>query len=98
MSYDTTDNSSRLEAASVLALVREIEGQIGRNELDRAHEACQRLLALHPACPEGWCLASRLAARAGRCSDALTYIDRALALRPGFAAWVLHKAQYLQMS
>jgi tetratricopeptide (TPR) repeat protein len=86
----------RPEASSVSSLVQAIERQIERNELGRAHAACQQLLMLHSSCPEGWYLASRLAAKSGRSADALTHIDRALSLKPGFAPWMLRKAQYLQ--
>ncbi len=77
------------------ATARKLEGRIwdliGQKNLQEAVTQCERLNRQFPDFAPGWHTASQLAAMLKRPTIALAAIERALAIEPNNAAWLLQK-------
>lgn len=73
----------------------ELRRQLTQSDLQAASAACDRFNEKYPASGDGWLIRSQLAQNAGDSELALRTIDRALALEPTRAEWLLHKANCL---
>lgn len=81
---DQTDQAAR-------ALEKQVWDSIGSNKIRRAVSDCEQLNRQFPAFASGWHTASHLALKLNKASMALAAIDKALAIEPDSAAWLLQR-------
>jgi tetratricopeptide (TPR) repeat protein len=88
---DTTKHKT-FDLAAARSLEAGVWQQLERDDIKRAIADCEQLNRTYPDFAPGWNTASHLALRLNKPRAALAAADRALAIDPENAAWLLQKA------